>query len=144
MFLEPNICMQLATYNYHILSIWKACHKKICPQIFMLLMMSVLVFQSPVQELCDSFKSMCQKCLQLVPSKSLSNSIKYSWITPQIKRLSNRKQRLYNCARYTGQQSDWLAYCKLKKVVQYECCKAHNRYVADLTVGILINVLNIY
>ena len=94
--------------------------------------LSVNSADTPVQELWDSFKSMCQKCLELVPSKSLSNSIKYPWITPQIKRLSNRKQRLYNRARYTGQQSDWVAYHKLKKAVQYECRKAHDRYVADL------------
>ena len=35
----------------------------------------------PVQELWDSFKTMCQKCLELVPCKSLSSSIKYPWIT---------------------------------------------------------------
>ena len=75
---------------------------------------------------------MCQKCLELVPCKSLSSSIKYPWITTQIKRLSNKKQRLYNRARYSGLQSDWLAYYELKKFVQHECRKAHDTYVADL------------
>ena len=87
---------------------------------------------TPVQELWDSFKTMCQKCLELVPCKSLSSSIKYPWITTQIKRLSNKKQRLYNRTRYSGLQSDCLAYYELKKSVQHECRKAHDTYVADL------------
>ena len=37
--------------------------------------LSVNSAETPVQELWDSFKSMCQRCLELVPSKSLSNSI---------------------------------------------------------------------
>ena len=65
---------------------------------------------TPVQELCDSFNTMCQNCLDLVPSKSLSSSTKYPWITTHIKCLPNKKQRLYNCVCYSGVQSDWLAY----------------------------------
>ena len=86
----------------------------------------------PVQKLWDSFKTTCQECLKLVPCKSLSSCLKNPWITRQIKRLSNKKQHLYNHARYTGLESDWLAYYKMKKTVQRECHKAHDRYVADL------------
>ena len=130
-----KLCLWSCHCWYHLINLWNRANFHAINDVIILFsntFPSENSADTPVQELWDSFKSMCQKCLELVPSKSLSNSIKYPWIKPQIKRLSNRKQWLYNHARYTGQQSDRLAYRELKKVVQYECRKAHDRYVADL------------
>ena len=87
---------------------------------------------TPIQELWNTFKQECHNCLELVPSKLLSRPPRHPWINTQIKCLSNKKKRLYNKARTSCLESDWIAYRDIKKQVQRECRKAHNTYVSKL------------
>ena len=70
---------------------------------------------TPIQELWDKFKSSCLKCMDLIPTKSTSKKFHQPWITSHIKRLTKRKQRLYNRAKASKLESDWTAYCNIKK-----------------------------
>ena len=67
-----------------------------------------------------------------IPTKSLSSSTKHPWITSAIKRLSNKKKRLYNKARLSNCETDWSAYKEIKKLVQRESHKAHDSYISTL------------
>ena len=87
---------------------------------------------TPIQDLWNAFKQECHSCLELIPQRKLSKSPRHPWINNQIKRLSNKKKRLYNKARISFLESDWKAYRDLKKQVQRECRKAHNAYVSKL------------
>ena len=54
---------------------------------------------TPIQELWNIFKTQCENTLNSMPTKSLSRPTKRPWITSAIKRLSNKKKRLYTKAR---------------------------------------------
>ena len=56
-------------------------------------------------------------------------------ITHSIKKLSRRKQRLYNQARLSHHPKDWELYYQIKKECQRECRKAYNTYVESLIDG---------
>jgi len=49
-----------------------------------------------VDALWDSFKTLCNTCLDLIPSKLSSTRFNQPWITRNIKSLSRRKQQSYN------------------------------------------------
>jgi len=87
---------------------------------------------TPIQDLWNTFKDECHKCLDLIPSKQSVPSSRYPWISTNIKRLSNKKRRLYNKARTSQLESDWKAYKDLKHQVQRECRIAHDSYVSKL------------
>ena len=84
----------------------------------------------PVSTLWSSFKSLCNDCLNLIPSKSISTKNNHPWISTFIKRFSRRKQRCYNRARISHHPDDWQLYLKLKKECQKECQKAYNKYIS--------------
>ena len=88
--------------------------------------LELYTIDTPIQELWNVFKS---KCLNLVPSIMLS---KHTWSSCYIKRLTIKKKRLYNKARASQLQSDWSAYKEIKKQVQRECRKAHDKYVSHI------------
>ena len=85
---------------------------------------------TPIPELWDIFKAQCVNSLNSIPAKLLSSSTKHPWITSAIKRLSNKKKRLYNKARLSNRETDWFAYKEIKKLVQRESRKAHDSYVS--------------
>ena len=87
---------------------------------------------TPIQELWDIFKAQCVNSLNSIPTKSLSSSTKHPWITSAIKRLSNKKKRLYNKARLSNCETDWSAYKEIKKLAQRESRKAHDSYILTL------------
>ena len=78
------------------------------------------------------FKNFCLSILNTIPSNIVSNKCTHPWITPFFKRLSKRKQCLYNAARLSHHQDEWALYYHLKKECQLECCKAHYSYVMSL------------
>ena len=88
---------------------------------------------TPVEQLWLTFKSSCQNCLDnIVPFKYSSTRFNQPWITTFIKRLTRKKQRLYNLARSTNAASIWNEYRKIKKIVQTECHTAYNKYISKL------------
>ena len=61
---------------------------------------------TPVQHLRDAFKSLCHRCLSLIPHKTVSKSCKLPWIARYVKHLSNKKQHVYNRACLSGSDVD--------------------------------------
>ena len=49
---------------------------------------------TPIEMLWHDFKSICLSCLSCVPSKISSRRCHQPWLNSNIKRLSNKKQRL--------------------------------------------------
>ena len=89
---------------------------------------------SPINSLWNEFKEFCLSILEIIPSKFTTNH-SYPWITHSIKKLSRRKQRLYNQARLSHHPKDWELYYQIKKECQRECRKAYNTYVESLIDG---------
>ena len=88
---------------------------------------------TPIEQLWSTFKSICAECMKLVPHKLSSKShSKAPWVTMYIKRLSRKKQRLYNKACASNLASDWSAYSNFKKYTQHECRRVRNRYLEHL------------
>ena len=87
---------------------------------------------SPVNTLWDEFKDMCQRCLDLIPSRLIATSHRQPWISPNIRQLSHRKQGMYNSARSSQSPFYWQKYQLLKKEIQKECRKAYTNYVSIL------------
>ena len=75
---------------------------------------------------------MCCNCLDFVPTKLQSNQPKQPWVNSYIKRLSRKKQRLYNLAKRFNSSNNWDNYRKFKRKVQGECRKAYNNYIRGL------------
>ena len=70
--------------------------------------------------------------LRTIPSKAVNGKGSHPWITPLIKRLSKRKQRMYNRAQLSHHRDDWAQYYNLKRECQRECRRAYNNYVMGL------------
>ena len=85
-----------------------------------------------VDILWNDFMSICNTCMDLVPTKLSSTKHHQPWINSHIKRLTRKKQRAYNHARATNTEYDWAKYKDIKIQCQYECRKCFNQYVANL------------
>jgi len=86
-----------------------------------------------VEVLWEQFKAICLECLNYIPSKTINlNNKKQPWISRHIRRLSRKKQRLYNLAKLSQSPQHWQAYYKLKKEVSNTCRNAYNNYVSSL------------
>ena len=83
---------------------------------------------TPVASLWASFKLICLKCLDFVPTKQVSTNSKQKWINCHIRHLSRRKQKYYNRACASGSQSDWGSYKTMNKELQRECRKVYSNY----------------
>jgi len=83
--------------------------------------------------LWEEFKSLCSNCLSYIPTKLCSSENKKPWINSHIKRLSRKKQRLYNLAKSSHCPSKWQTYKNFKKTVQQESRRAYHRYISSLT-----------
>ena len=87
---------------------------------------------TPVTILWDDFKSICYECLDMISVKEVSSNSKPIWINHIIKRLSRKKQKLYNKALASKTPDDWSMYQAVKRKLQQECQKAHNKYINNL------------
>ena len=75
---------------------------------------------------------MCLNCLSYVPTRQFSTQTKQPWLTARIKRLSHKKQRLYNLARQSNCSRNWESYRNFKRQVQRECRTAYNSHIEGL------------
>ena len=96
------------------------------------LFFSKFSLSTPINTLWEEFKSICSDCLSLVPTKFSNTAAKQPWITTHIKRLSRKKQRLYNLARASNCPIKWKSYRNFKKEVQHKCREAYHRYITSL------------
>ena len=87
---------------------------------------------TPVDVLWDEFLSVCNMCMDSIPTRFTSSKCKHPWINNCIKRITRRKQRAYNQARRSNLATDWSKYYDLKRECQRECRTAFNRYVSNL------------
>jgi len=88
---------------------------------------------TPIQDSWDAFKTICMNCLQLVPTKTApSGKPNQPWATPLIRRLSRKKQQLYNQARRSDLAEDWIEYHAAKKLMQKERQQVHNWYLCNM------------
>ena len=85
-----------------------------------------------VDVLWTEFKQMCYNCLAHVPTRLLNTGTRQPWVTCRIKRLSHKKQRLYNLARKSNCSRNWDSYQCFKCQVQRECRDAYNNYIKGL------------
>ena len=67
-----------------------------------------------------------------MPSKFTTQRFSQPWINRAIKRLSAKKQRYYNKAKRTGNQSDFEKSKECKKECQQACRKAHNQFISGI------------
>ena len=58
--------------------------------------------------------------------------MKQPWITPHIKRLSRKKQRLYNQAKLSNSPHYWDTYQSSKREIQKKCRMAYRNYMGKL------------
>ena len=87
---------------------------------------------TPIETLWHDFKSiLCSSCLSCVSSRKRSQRFHQPWINTNIKRLSNKKQRLYNKVKRTKNVKDLETYKCFERFVQKECRVAYNCYIAD-------------
>ena len=84
---------------------------------------------APVDVLWDKFLSICNICMDSIPTKLTSSKYKHTWINNYIKRIACRKQPTYNQAHRSNLAKDWSKYYDLKRECQCECRTAFNRYV---------------
>ena len=88
---------------------------------------------SDIDTLWTVFRDFCIKAMDThVPSKMTTTRYSQPWVNKKVKRASRRKKRAYRKARSTGKDEDLQRYKTLQKESQYECRKAHNKYVQDL------------
>ena len=67
-----------------------------------------------------------------IPQKNISGRWNVPWLTTSIKRLTRKKQRLYNKARRTNNPSDWKKFKELRKHIKKQLSVAHNEYVSKM------------
>jgi len=99
---------------------------------------------TPVQYLWDAFKSLCYQCLSSIPHKTISNSSKPPWITRHIKRLSNKKQRVYNQAQLSGSDVDWANITNLKEQSRKSVGSPIINMFQNCLILIIIMVINVF
>ena len=75
----------------------------------------------------------------LVPSKMSTTRFNQPWITRQLKRLARKKSRSYKKAKQSDDPRDWQQYKTLKKQMQFDCRKTHQKYVDDMICGDMAN-----
>ncbi len=63
-----------------------------------------------------------------VPSKLKSTRQNLPWLTPELRRLTKKKQRMYNKARKSKKAADWDLYKRFKKHLQNKIKDAHRQY----------------
>ena len=63
----------------------------------------------------------------LVPSKMTSTRFNQPWITRQLKQLARKKSRSFKKAKQSDDPRDWQQYKTLKKQMQFDCRKTHQK-----------------
>ena len=76
---------------------------------------------SSIEQMWEEFKAICLECVNLIPSRLITNRYNKPWITANSKQYIRKKKRLYNRARTSGSTEDWNAYRTAKRAAQCEC-----------------------
>ena len=84
-------------------------------------------------------KHISQTISNLVPCKTTSCRYNLPWVTPKLRRMCRKKQRLYNKARKSGKSQDWSAFREVKKSIKKSLNTAHWDYINNILSGSLNN-----
>ena len=66
-----------------------------------------------------------------VPSKMTSSRYNLPWFNRSHRRMSRKKQRLYNTAKKSNKEADWAKFNSLKKKLRKDLSAARNSYVSE-------------
>ena len=81
----------------------------------------------------NSFKTNTLKIIDKhVPSKLSSSRNNLPWFNHTLKKMSKKKQKLFNQAKKSSQQEDWETFRKHKKETLSSIKKAHKDYLSDI------------
>ena len=86
-----------------------------------------------VEDNWNNFKNILHQVMtDTIPRKNLTGRTDVPWMTYKIKRRLRRKQRLYNKARRTNNETDWKKFKEARKEVKTCLENSHNEYVMSL------------
>ena len=77
-----------------------------------------------------------------IPSKWTSSRYNLPWFNHSLKRLTRRKQRLYNKAKTSGKQNDWKAFRVARKLMHERLKEARKAYISDYLEKLLKKTLS--
>ena len=69
---------------------------------------------------------------QHIPSKTVRDGKHVPWLTSQIKRGIKKRKRLFNKAKKSGKEDDWLAFRKLRNSIRRDLDQAQNDYIRSI------------
>jgi hypothetical protein len=67
-----------------------------------------------------------------IPTKTISGRFHQPWITKNIKRAVNKKQRIYKKARKTNSDEDWGKFKEFRKATKKLIQKSHNEFLNNM------------
>ena len=67
--------------------------------------------------------------------KLISSGNNVPWMTPQLKRLIRKKQRIYNKAKRSKQSTDWVEHRGIQAQVHQSICADHQNILLILQVA---------
>jgi hypothetical protein len=109
---------------------WEEIHSK--TREFQREFLSNLNFRTP-DENFDLLKTHISKTVdQFVPSKLVTSRYKPPWLTNAVKRACRKKQRLFNKAKRTRKDSDWVAFKSFKNYTVKMIRNARNSYITQI------------
>ena len=99
-----------------------------------------------VEDGWSMFKTKLQSTIdKYIPSRMTSSRQHLPWITPTIRRMVKKKQRLYNRAKKSGRTKHWDMFHCLKRDTRKALRNAHNKYLTNIfTTSFEENNTNIF
>ena len=86
-----------------------------------------------IDTMWTEFKNSIHECIHKhVPHKTIRSNRRLPWINQQIKKDMKIRKRLYNIAKKTNIQDDWVTYRKMKNLINAKLKEAHNNYYGRL------------
>ncbi|XP_048588419.1 uncharacterized protein LOC125572237 [Nematostella vectensis] len=90
-------------------------------------------WDQPIETYWAFFKDTLSSIMDTyIPHKHLSGRWNVPWMTGEIRRAIRKKQRLYNRAKTTQRQSDWMKFKKLRAKVKEQLRESYHSYIANL------------
>ena len=84
-----------------------------------------------INHLWQGFKNIVDSSMSLIPTKWTSTRYSQPWVTRECKRMSRMKQRAYNRAKRTKQETDWNDFKLLVKTCKKAYASAYNQYIRE-------------
>ena len=86
---------------------------------------------TPTNQLWVGIKNIVNSSMNMMTTRYTSTRYSQPWVTRECKRISKMKQRAFNRAKRTKQQTDWEYYRSLVTKSRQTCSLAYNQYIND-------------